>query len=192
MEKVKKRKRKSKSQKKRKASSLVRSSGTDKKLRSRLERTEERQEKAKLEAERASLLLTEQAGFLEAEDGYETQKFKQRDIRKAVDDQSSKNVFDLKLEKNGPYKVAYTRNGRHMLLCLREVIPLFWIATRSECLGELQLRETCRDACFLMNENMFAVAQNKYVRSSSAKREEFYDMSYYSITRISSRRLFIS
>ena len=163
MEKVKKRKSKSQKKKKRKASSLVRSSGTDKKLRSRLERTEERQEKAKLEAERASLLLTEQAGFLEAEDGYETQKFKQRDIRKAVDDQSSKNVFDLKLEKDGPYKVAYTRNGRHMLLCGERGHTAVLDCHTFRMSGELQLRETCRDACFLMNENMFAVAQNKYV-----------------------------
>ena len=163
MEKVKKRKIQKKKKKKRKASSLVRSSGTDKKLRSRLERTEERQEKAKLEAERASLLLTEQAGFLEAENGYETQKFKQRDIRKAVDDQSSKNVFDLKLEKNGPYKVAYTRNGRHMLLCGERGHTAVLDCHTFRMSGELQLRETCRDACFLMNENMFAVAQNKYV-----------------------------
>ena len=107
---------------------------------------DERQEKAKLEAE-SVVLLTEQAGFLEAEDGYETQKFKQRDIRKAVDDQSSKNVFDLKLEKNGPYKVAYTRNGRHMLLCGERGHTAVLDCHTFRMSGELQLI-ICRDACF--------------------------------------------
>lgn len=159
----KKKRKKSKRKRKSKASALVRSAKGDKKLRSKLQTMEERQQTAAREAERASVLLQEEAGFLEAEDGGRTDRFKQRDIRKAVDVQSAKNVFDLKLDAFGPYRVAYTRNGRHMLLSGEKGHTSLINCQTFRMHSEMHLRETVRDACFLMNETMFAVAQRKYL-----------------------------
>eukprot|EP00940_MAST-03C_sp_MAST-3C-sp2_P002347 g2347.t1 len=158
-----KRKKKKKRTSKVASSAVVRSARGDKKLRSKLEIEMQRQEDAAEAARKTELLLTEDAGYLEAEGRAKTQKFKQKDIRDAVDEQSSHNVFDLKLETFGPYRVAYTRNGRFMLLSGEKGHTAMMDCQTFRTKTELHLRETARDCCFLMNETMFAVAQRKYL-----------------------------
>lgn len=59
------------------------------------------------------ILLTQDAGFIEAESHAEkVYKLTQRDIVEQVDMNSAKNVFDLQLTTFGPYRVNYSRNGR--------------------------------------------------------------------------------
>lgn len=57
----------------------------------------------------------------------------------------------------------YTRNGRDLLLAGRKghVATMDWRDGKLGC--ELQLGETVRDAKWLHNNQMFAVAQKKYV-----------------------------
>ena len=70
--------------------------------------------------------------------------------------------FELKLD-GGPYVGEYTRNGRELLLAGRKghIATMDWRNGKLGC--ELQLGETVRDARWLYNNQMFAVAQKKYV-----------------------------
>ena len=53
---------------------------------------------------------------------------------------AARKVFDLKLSELGPYNLAFTRNGRHMLLGGRKghLAVMDWQSMRSVC--ELQVR----------------------------------------------------
>ncbi|RKP09800.1 WD40-repeat-containing domain protein [Thamnocephalis sphaerospora] len=114
-------------------------------------------------AARAEMLLTEEAGYLEAEGMEKTFKFTQRAISDHLDITNQKKIFSLKLDTFGPYAMDYTRNGRHMLIGGRRghVATFDWRAGKLGC--ELNLNETVRDVCWLHNETMFAAAQKKHV-----------------------------
>ena len=135
----------------------------DKKLRMEIRRSEKAAREAAARAARAEILLPSEAGFLEAEGMEKTFKFKQQDIKAAVDVGSAKKVFTLRLDDLGPYCSRYSRNGRHLLLGGRRghLALTDWMAGTVSC--EVQVKETVRDVSFLHNETMFAVAQKKYV-----------------------------
>ena len=62
-------------------------------------------------------LLPEAAGTLEAEgDVEQTWNFRQQSIVREVDVRAARKAFDLQLPQLGPYNIAFTRNGRHMLM----------------------------------------------------------------------------
>lgn len=56
----------------------------------------------------------EQSGYLEKENDLES--ITQHDIIESVDLFSAQKYFDLNLDKFGPYRLNYTRNGRHLLI----------------------------------------------------------------------------
>ncbi|KAJ2505351.1 putative U3 small nucleolar RNA-associated protein 7, partial [Coemansia sp. RSA 2052] len=134
-----------------------------KKAQPKLEHEKRRREHAIIDAARSEMLLTEQAGYLEAEGEMErTYKVTQDQLADSLDINSRAKIFDLKLEEFGPYVMDYTTNGRHLLLGGRKghLATMDW---RSGRLGaEFHVRETIRDVCWLHNENLFAVAQKKY------------------------------
>ena len=135
----------------------------DKKLRMEIRRSEKAAREAATRAARAEILLPSEPGFLEAEGMEKTFKFKQQDIKAAVDVGSAKKVFTLRLDDLGPYCSRYSRNGRHLLLGGRRghLALADWMAGTVSC--EVQVKETVRDVSFLHNETLFAVAQKKYV-----------------------------
>lgn len=136
----------------------------DKKLRANLKAQESKYQTAILRAKDAEILHENTEGFLEPENGLErTYKVKQRDIVKEVPIETAKKGFELKLDALGPYVCDYTRNGRDLLLAGRKghVATMDWRDGKLGC--ELQLGETVRDAKWLHNNQMFAVAQKKYV-----------------------------
>ncbi|RUP47835.1 hypothetical protein BC936DRAFT_145288 [Jimgerdemannia flammicorona] len=158
----------------------------DKKLKSNIKKQEKKLHDAAYKAASSELLLTEDAGYLEAEGMERTYKFTQTQLANNLDINSSKKVgqrfpfvccesgsrrmalrlnpiFDLKLNDFGPYSINYTRNGRHLLIGGRKghVATFDWQTGKLGC--ELHLKETVRDVQWLHNENMFAVAQKKYV-----------------------------
>eukprot|EP00941_MAST-03F_sp_MAST-3F-sp1_P004902 g4902.t1 len=138
-------------------------SAKDKKLKAKLREKLAQDEEAEALAARTDVLLTEEAGMLEAEGPLgRTYKFKQSEIRKEVDCNTARNIFDLKLDTFGPYTVDFSRSGRHMLLGGRKGHIALMDCMNYGLHAELHLRETVRDVQFLMNENMFAVAQRKY------------------------------
>ena len=133
------------------------------KLKQAVERQERQAKQAALAAARAEILNTEQAGSLEAEGMERTFKFTQEDIAKHVDLSSQRKMFELSLDTFGPYHASYTRNGRIVLLAGRKghLSAFDWKAGRLLC--EFHVRETIRDATFLHNETLFAVAQKRIV-----------------------------
>ncbi|KAI5293157.1 Small subunit (SSU) processome component [Ascosphaera acerosa] len=136
----------------------------DKKLRANLKALESKYKAATLRAKDAELLHEEQGGFLEAEGELErTYRVRQDEIARSVGVEAAKGRLDLALDAFGPYVCDYTRNGRDLLLAGRKghVATMDWREGRLA--AELHLNETVRDACWLHNNQYFAVAQKKYV-----------------------------
>jgi len=137
----------------------------DKKLRGTMKALEEKYRAATLKLKDAEILNENTEGFLEPETDLErTYNVRQQDIHSAVSiETAQKGKFELKLDQLGPYVGDYTRNGRELLLAGRKghIATMDWREGKLGC--ELQLGETVRDAKWLHNNQMFAVAQKKYV-----------------------------
>jgi U3 small nucleolar RNA-associated protein 7 len=137
----------------------------DKKLRGNMKALEGKYRAATLKLKDAEILNETTEGFLEPETDLErTYNVQQREIHSAVSiETAKKGKFELKLEQLGPYVGDYTRNGRELLLAGRKghIATMDWREGKLGC--ELQLGETVRDAKWLHNNQMFAVAQKKYV-----------------------------
>ncbi|KAJ2156980.1 putative U3 small nucleolar RNA-associated protein 7 [Coemansia sp. RSA 552] len=133
-----------------------------KKAQAKIEHEKKRREDAVLDAARSEMLLTESAGFLEAEGMERTFKFTQKELADHVDISTAGKIFDLKLPDFGPYAMDYSRNGRHMLIGGRKghLATMDWRNGKLGC--EIHVRETVRDVCWLHNQSLFAVAQKKY------------------------------
>ncbi|XP_003789135.1 WD repeat-containing protein 46 [Otolemur garnettii] len=133
------------------------------KTRSRLEVAEAEEEETSVKAARSELLLSEEPGFLEGEDGENTAKILQSDIMEAVDIASAAKHFDLNLRQFGPYRLNYSRTGRHLVIGGRRghVAALDWVTKRLMC--EINVMEAVRDIRFLHSEALIAVAQNRWL-----------------------------
>ncbi|KAJ2379159.1 putative U3 small nucleolar RNA-associated protein 7 [Coemansia sp. RSA 2607] len=128
-----------------------------------LDHAKRRREEAAEEAARSEMLLTQDAGFLEAEGLERTYKFTQAQLAENLDLASAGKIFDLKLADFGPYSLRYSDNGRHLLLGGKRghLASIDWRSGRLGC--ELHVRETVRDVTWLHNQSLFAAAQKKYV-----------------------------
>ncbi|ORY26568.1 BING4CT-domain-containing protein [Rhizoclosmatium globosum] len=134
----------------------------DKKARGQYKRQEKKYSEVATRAAQSEVLLTQDAGYIEAEGMERTYKFSQKVIRENVDINTEAKGFDLKLKEFGPYAVDYTRNGRNLLIGGRKghIATFDW---KSKALGcELHLKETVRDVKWLHDQTMFAVAQKQY------------------------------
>ncbi|XDT41421.1 Trp-Asp (WD) repeats profile [Nakaseomyces glabratus] len=135
----------------------------DKKLKANLRKQDKRYKEAVESASATEFLLPESSGFMEAETEMEkTFRVKQDEIRDSVDVLTASKGIDLKLNDFGPYHVNFNRNGTHMLITglKGHVASMDW--RKGELRAELNLNETCNAACYLQNEQFFAVAQKKY------------------------------
>ncbi|XP_058866507.1 WD repeat-containing protein 46-like [Acipenser ruthenus] len=132
-------------------------------LKDRLSKTEEKIDLALNQAARSDLLLAEEAGFLVGDEGEDTCTIAQDDIAEAVDITSGAKYFNLSLSQFGPYRIDYTRNGRHLLLGgrLGHVASLDWQSKQLQ--SEMNVMESVNDVRWLHSENMFAVAQRKWL-----------------------------
>ncbi|KAJ8662909.1 hypothetical protein O0I10_001085 [Lichtheimia ornata] len=135
----------------------------DKKLRAKLQRQEEQIREASESAARAELLLQEEAGFLEAEGVEKTYNYRQDQLSKEVDINTSKKIFTLDLPDHGPYCIDYTRNGRHLLMGGKRghLAAFDWQTGRLHF--ETHVNELIRDVKWLHNETLLATAQKQHV-----------------------------
>lgn len=140
--------------------------GKDKKLAAMLDKTNVLKEETKLRLkEQAQIFNTEERGFLDVEHERErTLKVNQKELKDMLPVQAAQNIFDLTMEEYGPYSAFdVTKNGRHLLLGGKKghLSLLDW--RRKDLICEFQAKQTIRDVKFLHNEQMYAVAQKKYL-----------------------------
>ncbi|XP_063174757.1 WD repeat-containing protein 46 [Chroicocephalus ridibundus] len=129
----------------------------------------QREAAAAARAARLDLLLPEEPGFLEPDPGEDTSTVTQGDIAEAVDIASAAKHFELRLEQFGPYRLDYTRNGRHLLLGGRRghVAAMDWQTKRLMC--EINVMETVTDVAWLHTESLLAVAQRRWLHVYDAQ-----------------------
>ena len=110
----------------------------------------------------SSLLLTQQQGYLEAEEGELTSKVTQERLKPLLPSYNASLMYDLSLPF-GPYSVDYTRNGANLVMAGRQghIALMQW--KKHKLLTEINVKETVKDVKFLHNELLFAVAQRKGV-----------------------------
>jgi U3 small nucleolar RNA-associated protein 7 len=85
----------------------------DKKLKSYLKTFHSKAKSAATDTLHSELLMTENAGFLIADQMENTWKVKQCQLNSHVDINTARKMFDLRLEDFGPYSLDYTTNGRY-------------------------------------------------------------------------------
>lgn len=115
------------------------------------------------QAARNELLLPEQAGYLEPDDNEDTFRVQQADLSKVVDITSASKLFSLSLTEFGPYKINYSRDGRHLLFGGHRghIAAMDWVTKRLLC--EISVMESVHDLCWLHLPTMFATAQKEWV-----------------------------
>ncbi|XP_040298555.1 WD repeat-containing protein 46 isoform X2 [Bufo bufo] len=132
-------------------------------VKERLKREESKVQSAVSQAARHDLLLPEEEGFLEGDEGEDTSTITQQDIAEVVDITSASKHFNLTLNQFGPYRINYSRNGRHLLLAGQRghVASMDWHTKKLNC--EMNVMETVNDVRWLHTHAMFAVAQKKWL-----------------------------
>mmetsp|Transcript_24483 Transcript_24483/g.56811 ORF Transcript_24483/g.56811 Transcript_24483/m.56811 type:complete len:619 (+) Transcript_24483:38-1894(+) len=133
----------------------------DKRLTGQLKKSWRSDREAAFRLAKAEVLQTAEAGFIEAEDPAATARLKQQEIIDAAGVGIAKKHFSFDLPY-GPYSCSMTRNGQNMLVGGAKGHVAF-MHLDSMQFTELHLKETVRAVQALHNENMFAVAQRKYI-----------------------------
>lgn len=112
---------------------------------------------------RAELLLPEEVGFLQPDEGENTYDISQQEIVSSVDITSATKHFNLKLLQFGPYHMDYSREGRYLLLGGKRghLAVIDWMTKKLFC--EINVMESIHDVKWLHNSTMFATAQKDWV-----------------------------
>ncbi|XP_045491597.1 WD repeat-containing protein 46 [Colias croceus] len=128
----------------------------------KLKKKENKYKYAQEQAARAEILLTENAGYLEVDEGHRTTSITQSMIAENVDITAATKIFDLNLDF-GPYRAKYSKNGRHLLLGSSKghLAAFDWVTKRLHC--EINVMESIHDISWLHVETMLAAAQKEWL-----------------------------
>jgi U3 small nucleolar RNA-associated protein 7 len=109
------------------------------------------------------ILNTEQAGFIEAENEMEyTSSLSQVELkRNHLDENTAKHIYNLTLP-SGPYGCKFDRSGRYSILYGQRGNLALMDAHHLNLHTEFHVHERVRDACFLHNFSLLAVAQTNH------------------------------
>jgi U3 small nucleolar RNA-associated protein 7 len=108
-----------------------------------IKRSEAKISAANKRAAQAELLLPTEAGTIETEGEMEmTARMSQREVAQAVDLQTQRKAYNMKLDKFGPYRANFTPNGRHLLLGGRKGHLAIVDWERAHVKTEIHVRET--------------------------------------------------
>jgi U3 small nucleolar RNA-associated protein 7 len=123
-----------------------------------------RYEAAIAAADAQVVLHTENAGLLEAEHDMErTTALSQVELKRShLDEQTARQIYDLTLPY-APYGCKYDRSGRYSVLYGQRGHVSIMDAHHLSLHTEFHVQERVRDACFLHNFSMLAVAQTNHV-----------------------------
>ncbi|GFR16813.1 WD repeat-containing protein 46 [Trichonephila clavata] len=132
-------------------------------LKVELMKADEKFKQSVRQAARNELLLTEEAGYIEPDENEDVYDITQHDIAAQVDITSASKLFSLSLTEFGPYKIHYSRDGRHLLLGghLGHVAAIDWVTKRLLC--EINVMESVHAVSWLHSSTMFATAQKNWV-----------------------------
>ena len=151
-----------------KRSLLKRKRKGDRILQAKMNQMETKRLEAALAGMDAEMILnTEEAGLLETENEMErTYKMSQLELKRFhLNEQTARHIFDLKLEQYNPYGMQYDRSGRFGVLYGQRghisLMDMHTLSLKKEFY--LEQGETIRDATFLHNSTLFALAQKKNV-----------------------------
>lgn len=127
-----------------------------------IERHRKLQTEAQSAAEATSVLLPNEAGFIETDDQESSHLISQQELLEQVDVGTKKKAYSLQLS-HGPYHLDYTRDGRFLCLGGDKGQLAMFDAIAMKPFFDISVKQTVRDVQFLDNEEMIAVAQKKYV-----------------------------
>ncbi|RWS26712.1 WD repeat-containing protein 46-like protein [Leptotrombidium deliense] len=114
------------------------------------------------QSSKATVLLQESGGYLEADEHEHCYQVSQNEIVKSLDITTAKKHFELNLGF-GPYFIDYFRNGRQLLFGGERghVAAFDWLT--KDLLCEFNVRESVHDVQWLHMPTLFAVAQKDWV-----------------------------
>ena len=142
-----------------------RASRKDMTVRSKLQVYKIKRFEAAVAAADAQVVLnTEEAGFLEAEHDMErTTSLSQVELkRNHLDENTARHIYDLTLPY-GPYGNKFDRSGRYSIIYGQRGHLALMDAHTLNLHAEFHVQERVRDACFLHNFSLMAVAQTNHV-----------------------------
>ena len=122
-----------------------------------------RYEAAVAAADAQVILHTESPGLLETEHEMErTTSLSQVELKRShLDEQTSRQIYDLTLPYS-PYGCKFDRSGRYSIIYGQRGHLALMDAYHLSLHSEFHVQERVRDACFLHNFNLMAVAQTNH------------------------------
>uniref|UniRef100_T1JJV8 BING4 C-terminal domain-containing protein n=1 Tax=Strigamia maritima TaxID=126957 RepID=T1JJV8_STRMM len=113
---------------------------------------------------RSDLLLFEESGYIEADEGEDTLALTQSKIAESVDITSATKYFDIKDVKYGPFSIDYSRNGRFLLRGGRKghITAMKWSTKALLYREPIIVPEEIYAVKWLNNDAMFAAAQKRW------------------------------
>jgi len=151
--------------------------------RTELENLETKKVEHAIMAANAEMILhTEGTGMIQTENELErSSRMTQRELKyEHLDEQTARQVFNLELEHYGPYKMNYSRSGRHGILYGRAGHVAMMDCHQLSLVSEIHLNETVHDGTFLHNETLHALAQKDKVFIYDNKGAEIHCMKEHS------------